>query len=219
MLCSKIVFKTELPLNLLFWSDDESYFKGKVTSLPRSLFCAIIVPQQTFLASRIRISNKTLFWFSVGIHCSMVDSQVVFLSHGVWLVVSFLVVWLVLHYRVCSIFDKIFELVLLSIIHLNPCFFHKESSSEETPDEESSEDDKQEVCYKKFLSTALIGIHSPNCTRVNAVYAWNTLKQYTVNSVEGDHPWCTTKWLLKGGGRLQEKSRKYAQTELYNVIT
>lgn len=110
MLCSKIVFKTELPLNLLFWSDGESYFKGKVTSLPRSLFCAIIVPQQTFLASRIRISNKTLFWFSVGIHCSMVDSQVLFLSHGVWLVFSFLVVWLVLHYRVCSILDKILNL-------------------------------------------------------------------------------------------------------------
>ena len=30
----------------------------------------------------------------------------------------------------------------------------------------------------------------------------------TVNSLESDPPWCTTKWLLKGGGRLPEKSRK-----------
>lgn len=75
--------------------------------------------------------------------------------------------------------------------------FHKESPFEETPDEESSEDDKQEVCCKEFLSTALIGIHCPNCTRGNVLYTWNTLKQYTVNSVEGD-------LLVTGGGHWQE---------------
>ena len=31
---------------------------------------------------------------------------------------------------------------------------------------------------------------------------------YTVNSLVSDHPWCTTKWLLTGGGRLWEKPRK-----------
>ena len=27
----------------------------------------------------------------------------------------------------------------------------------------------------------------------------------TVNSLVSDHPWCTTKWSLTGGGRLREK--------------
>ena len=41
-----------------------------------------------------------------------------------------------------------------------------------------------------------------------------------VNSLVSDHPCCTTKWSLPGGGRLWENSRKYeAQTELINVIT
>ena len=79
-------------------------------------------PQQTFLASRIRISNKSLFWFSVGIHGKVVVPQVFFSSNGVLLVVTFLVVWLVLHDRVCSILGKIFKLVVLSIIHLDSCF-------------------------------------------------------------------------------------------------
>ena len=30
----------------------------------------------------------------------------------------------------------------------------------------------------------------------------------TVNFLVGDHPWCTTKWSLTGGGRLREKSTK-----------
>ena len=31
---------------------------------------------------------------------------------------------------------------------------------------------------------------------------------YTVNSLISNHPWCTTKWLLTGGGCPREKSRK-----------
>ena len=30
----------------------------------------------------------------------------------------------------------------------------------------------------------------------------------TVNSLVSDHPWCTTKWSLRGGGRLRERSTK-----------
>ena len=47
-------------------------------------------------------------------------------------------------------------------------------------------------------------------------------KRENVNSVNflvSDHPWCTTKWSLTGGGRLWEKSRKKTQTKLINVIT
>ena len=33
---------------------------------------------------------------------------------------------------------------------------------------------------------------------------WDLLN--TVNSLVSDHPWCTTKWSLTGGGRLRERS-------------
>ena len=41
----------------------------------------------------------------------------------------------------------------------------------------------------------------------------------TVNSLVSDHPWCTTKWSLTGGGRLPGKIKKRTHIELINVIT
>jgi len=142
----------------------------------------------------------------------MVDSQVLFLSHGVLLVVTFLVVWLVLHDRVCSILDKIFEVVVLSIIYLDPCFSTRRVLLKKPQTKKAQKMTKKKYVVKSFY-------HSSNCSRVNVLYAWNTLNQYTVNSVVGDHLWCTTKWSLTGGDHLQEKSRKNPQTGLFNIIT
>ena len=39
------------------------------------------------------------------------------------------------------------------------------------------------------------------------------------DTVISDQSWCTTKWSLKGVGRLWEKSRKYAQIQLINIFS
>ena len=47
----------------------------------------------------------------------------------------------------------------------------------------------------------------------------NMLKVYTVNSHVSHHPWCTTRWLLTGGGHLWDQSRKGTDIELINEIS
>ena len=53
-----------------------------------------------------------------------------------------------------------------------------------------------------------------HCSQGGGDYIWNFIldsdpsKKNTVNSLVSDHPWCTTKWSLTGGGRLRERSIK-----------
>ena len=53
------------------------------------------------------------------------------------------------------------------------------------------------VSVKKFRKLLFI--------KSNNHLALHSVLESTVNSLVSDHPWCTTKWSLTGGGRLRER--------------
>ena len=59
-------------------------------------------------------------------------------------------------------------------------------------------------------SMLTVNSHSTRVVFVVFFMAYNKTfpDRSTVNSLVSDHPWCTTKWSLTGGGRLWEKSTK-----------